>query len=65
MLHEVAILLGHTPSICRKSYIDPEIIHCWEEGRLEKWVKQHNNFLSDKDKLLLLWLKKRGASNNH
>jgi DNA topoisomerase IB len=31
---EVAALLGNTPAVCRKSYIDPRVFAGWLEGRL-------------------------------
>ena len=31
---EVATLLGNTPSVCRKSYIDPCVFAGWERGEL-------------------------------
>lgn len=55
-LHEVALLLGHTPAICRKSYIKPEIICWWEDGRLNEWIQKQNISLRNKDQLLLFWL---------
>lgn len=58
MLKEVANLMGHTPSICQKNYIYPEIIKWWGNGSLEKWRVQHVKALklSQKDKLFLQWL---------
>jgi DNA topoisomerase IB len=31
---EVAQLLGNTPSVCRKAYIDPSVFAAWRAGRL-------------------------------
>lgn len=53
---EVSKLLGHTPTICKKSYIHPEIIRHWEKNNLEKWIRKHSRYLNDKDELLLKWL---------
>ena len=36
VIKEVAQLLGNTPAICRKSYIDPVVFACWEDGRLQR-----------------------------
>jgi DNA topoisomerase-1 len=59
-LKEVADLLGHTPKICQKSYIHPQIIFCWKEGKLEKWKQKHRKKIESlsHDELLLFWLKK-------
>ena len=31
---EVAALLGNTPAVCRKAYIDPSVFDGWERGEL-------------------------------
>ncbi|MFC3816127.1 DNA topoisomerase IB [Lysobacter sp. GCM10012299] len=36
VIKEVAQVLGNTPAICRKSYIDPAVFACWEDGRLQR-----------------------------
>lgn len=59
VIKEVAELLGHTPSVCQKSYIDPEIITWWKKGHLGKWLNQQKIALSNKDKLLLTWLEQK------
>lgn len=33
---EVANLLGNTPSVCRKAYIDPAVFTAWRAGRLQR-----------------------------
>ncbi|QMT59810.1 hypothetical protein HBNCFIEN_01177 [Legionella sp. PC997] len=53
---EVADLLGHTPTICKKCYILPEIIHQWEKNNLGVWIKKHSRIKENKDRLLLKWL---------
>lgn len=58
-IEEVAMLLGHTAAICKKSYIDPEIIYWWESGRLKAWADKEKISIKNKDKLLLLWLEHR------
>lgn len=35
-LDAVASHLGNTRAVCRKSYVDPRVIHCYEQGELEK-----------------------------
>lgn len=59
-LDEVAKLLGHTPTICQKSYIHPVIIQWWKEEKFLKWKnKNQQNIKSlNQDELLLYWLKK-------
>src|SRR5690606_41650417 len=32
----VAGLLGNTPNVCRKSYIDPRVFEGWRDGRLHR-----------------------------
>ena len=34
VVHDVAPALGHTPAVCRKSYIDPVVFAGWRDGRL-------------------------------
>ncbi len=36
VLAEVASLLGNTPAVCRKAYIDPRVFVGWEQGDLER-----------------------------
>lgn len=38
VIAEVAARLGNTPTVCRKSYIDPVVFDCWEDGRLLRAV---------------------------
>lgn len=37
---EVAELLGHTPAVCRKSYIHPQLLLAWQQGDLHAWGKK-------------------------
>ena len=36
VVREVAAALGNTPTVCRKSYIDPVVFAGWRAGRLQK-----------------------------
>ncbi|KGQ18837.1 DNA topoisomerase IB (poxvirus type) [Lysobacter dokdonensis DS-58] len=36
VVERVASLLGNTPAVCRKSYIDPCLFTAWEDGRLHR-----------------------------
>lgn len=36
MYQDVAKLLGHTPAVCKKAYVFPMIITCWQSGTLLK-----------------------------
>ncbi|KTC65592.1 Eukaryotic DNA topoisomerase I, catalytic core (plasmid) [Legionella adelaidensis] len=54
---EVAQILGHTPSICQKNYIDPDIIAWWEGNQLQLWLKRRRLNIEEKEKIFLLWLK--------
>lgn len=56
IITEVASILGHTPSICQKCYIYPEIITKWKETQIKDWLQKHPRLTKDKDKLLLRWL---------
>jgi len=56
IISEVASILGHTPAICQKCYIYPEIIIKWKEKKIKSWLKKHYRLTEDKDELLLLWL---------
>lgn len=56
ILLEVSSLLGHTPAICQKSYIHPELINQWKQKKIIPWLKKRTRLLQDKDKLLLRWL---------
>ena len=38
VVKQVAATLGNTPAVCRKSYIDPLVFECWEDGRLHRCV---------------------------
>lgn len=60
VLKEVAKLLGHTPNVCQKNYIHPEIINWYKEGKLDKWKNKHQKKINSmsRDELLLYWLKK-------
>ena len=35
VIASVAALLGNTPAVCRKSYVDPRVFHAWRTGQLE------------------------------
>lgn len=56
IIREVAEILGHTPAICQKCYIYPEIINQWKQREINAWIKHHPSLMKDKDKLLLHWL---------
>ena len=34
VIKEVAEVMGNTPAVCRSSYIDPQVITDWLDGRL-------------------------------
>lgn len=56
IISEVASILGHTPAICQKSYIYPDIIMKWKEEKIHAWFKKRVQLSRDKDRLLLRWL---------
>ncbi len=61
VVKEVAQLLGHTPTVCQKNYIQPEIIECWKKKVLEQWKNKYKQKISklNKDELLLFWLENK------
>lgn len=58
IVNEVANILGHTPAICLKNYIYPEIITSWKEKKLTVWLKKKKKLISNAndDEVLLNWL---------
>ncbi|WED43995.1 DNA topoisomerase IB [Legionella cardiaca] len=60
VLLEVSELLGHTPKICQKNYVHPEILNWWQQGKLSQWANRNQSriFSLDEDGLLLYWLQK-------
>lgn len=58
IISRVSTLLGHTPAICQKCYIDPEIIRQWREGEINTWIKKRTRLTSNKDRLFLKWLER-------
>lgn len=57
-IKEVAQILGHTPSICQKNYIDPDIIFWWQKNQFKPWLQRHKNInLKDTEAVFLAWLK--------
>lgn len=38
VLSQVAQVLGNTPAVCRKAYIDPAVFDAWEQGRLARYA---------------------------
>jgi DNA topoisomerase I len=36
VVEAVAAMLGNTPAVCRKSYIDPRVFDGWQDGRLHR-----------------------------
>ncbi len=59
-LLEVATLLGHTPAICKASYIHPLIFEWLNNGKLLQWKNKNKKILHTKnpEELLILWLEK-------
>ncbi|MDH5830976.1 DNA topoisomerase IB [Luteimonas sp. M1R5S18] len=39
VVEAVASMLGNTPTVCRKSYVDPRVFDGWEDGRLQRAAK--------------------------
>jgi DNA topoisomerase IB len=40
VVKEVAVELRNTPTVCRKSYINPVVFQAWREGRLHKAIPE-------------------------
>lgn len=68
-IERVAKTLGNTPTVCRKSYIHPEILNSYLDGTFAKQIslnidselKQKYDRLTDEEILVLAFLKKRIA----
>jgi len=58
VVKEVAEVLGNTPAICRKSYIDPIVFDAWRDGRLQRAAAQATGGTLRKTEALLLRLLK-------
>ncbi|QRN03838.1 DNA topoisomerase IB [Legionella sp. MW5194] len=58
-IKQVSKLMGHTPAICQKNYIHPDIILSWKNNNLRDWVDKNRDKIArlTEDKILLLWLK--------
>lgn len=59
IIKEVAQLLGHTPSVCKTSYIFPEIITWWNDKKFIIWAQQNATKLlaMSKEEAFIYWLK--------
>ncbi|RUR06115.1 DNA topoisomerase IB [Legionella sp. km772] len=57
-LFEVANLLGHTPTICKTSYLHPEILTWIKNGKLQQWKNKNQKHIKNKnaEELFLFWL---------
>ena len=55
VVKEVAAKLGNKPATCKKYYIHPEILQCYEAGRLGKLAEtfRRNHHGYDYEKLVL------------
>jgi len=42
-IKEIATAMGHTPAICRKSYIYPGVLDCFSEGALTAWYAKEQH----------------------
>jgi DNA topoisomerase-1 len=64
-LLEVATLLGHTPTICKTSYIHPQILDWLKTGKLMAWKLKNKRRINTKstDEILLLWLEELYSVN--
>ncbi|HWG11253.1 MAG TPA: DNA topoisomerase IB [Rhodanobacteraceae bacterium] len=40
VLREIADALGNTPTVCRKSYVCPEIFAGWRDGTLQRYIEK-------------------------
>ena len=36
VLRDTAAILGNTPRICERCYVDPRVFEGWEDGRLQR-----------------------------
>jgi DNA topoisomerase-1 len=61
-LDKVANCLGNTRSVCKKYYVHPLVLRCYEDGRLEKYTSQigkGNRWLDCEEKILMKILASR------
>jgi DNA topoisomerase-1 len=60
VLDNVAKELGNTRSVCKKYYVHPTLLTCYEEGKLEKYItrlhkencKEEDGFLNSEERLI-------------
>eukprot|EP01133_Synstelium_polycarpum_P013970 gene13970-16472_t len=63
VLDGVAAKLGNTRAVCKSSYVYPELLNAYEQGELDKYLKQIDNHipaaavLQNDEKVLLKFLK--------
>ncbi|MGY4514495.1 DNA topoisomerase IB [Lysobacter sp. HA18] len=43
VISEVADVLGNTPAVCRKAYVDPAVLEGWRSGRLQQMTAGARN----------------------
>lgn len=61
-LDKVALALGNTRSVCKKYYIHPQTLACYEDGRLEKYAKEvgkRSKWMTCEEKILMKILKSK------
>ena len=64
MIAEVAKILGNTPAVCRKSYIDPTVLEAWEDGLLHRATRSARGPRQWEQALLRLLRRARRISPN-
>ena len=51
----VAGSMGHTPAVCRKSYVHPRLLASWQEGALAEWKASCPKDMPEEDCMFLRW----------
>ena len=66
VIRNVADVLGNTPAICRKSYIDPGVFDAWIDGRIARVVDRYGIRATrgSVEKLMLRLLRLRSATRS-
>lgn len=63
VVEEVAVRLGNTPAVCRKSYIDPRVFDGWKQGRLARFASGARG-ARQWEQAVLRFLRSRGNSRH-
>lgn len=57
IIQNVATLLGHTPAVCKKSYLHPLLEEIWLQGKFDSWKKKNYSPSHTEEENFLRWWK--------